>query len=125
MKRYHPKGNYTMSKQIFIANLSNHLTTEELKEYFSPYGEITHAFIAKDRETQRSRGFGFVTFSTEAAAQQAIQKMDGKKIEGRPARVMLARPLEDRLPKNEGQVTEASASVVTHQNPSANTDDGP
>lgn len=83
-----------MSKQIFVSNLPYHLTQEELKQYFEPFGEITHVLILTDRLTQRSRGFGFVTFATETAAQQAIQEMDEKKMDGRLVKVTLARTKE-------------------------------
>ena len=82
-----------MQSQIFIGNLARYVNQEELKEHFSAFGQIIHAYVMLDRKTNRSRGFGFITFSTEAAARQAIQVMDGKMIDGRPIRVTLARPL--------------------------------
>lgn len=81
-----------MIQQIFIGNLSPELEQDELRRHFAPFGEITEIFIIRDRETRRSRGFGFITFATEAAAQKAIVAMNGVMIAGRPARVTLARP---------------------------------
>ena len=82
-----------MTQQIFIGNLSHDLEQDEFQRHFSPFGEITEILIIRDRETGRSRGFGFITFATEAAAKQAVTAMNGAMIAGRPARVMLARPL--------------------------------
>ena len=81
-----------MTQQIFIGNLSHDLEQDEFRRHFSPFGEITEIFIIRDRDTQRSRGFGFITFATEAAAKKAIAVMNGSMIAGRPARVTLARP---------------------------------
>ena len=85
-----------MKNQIFVGNLPHQVTQEDLKPYFSPFGEITQIFVVKDRETQRSRGFGFVTFATENAASQAVEAMHGKPIDGRPLTVNLARPFVKR-----------------------------
>ena len=82
-----------MTQQIFIGNLSSDFEQDEFRRHFSPFGEITEVFIIRDRETRRSRGFGFITFVTEAAAKKAIPAMNGDMIAGRPERVTLARPL--------------------------------
>ena len=81
-----------MKNQIFIKNLPYTLTQEELKRHFAPLGDITQVLVIEDRETKRSRGFGFITFATEASAQNAIDTMNGQLLEGRRLQVSLARP---------------------------------
>ncbi|KAJ7237316.1 hypothetical protein B0H12DRAFT_1204411 [Mycena haematopus] len=61
-------------------------TDETLRDAFSPYGQVTDCVAMKDRETGRMRGFGFVTFSNEAEAQNAINSMNGQELEGRSLR---------------------------------------
>jgi len=80
-----------MSKRLFCGGLAWATTTEDLREAFTPYGEVTDAKVVSDRETGRSRGFGFVTFDTEEAAAAACDAMDGATLGGRTIRVDLAR----------------------------------
>lgn len=86
-----------MSTQIYIANLSYEISEDALKQYFASFGEITAAIIIRDRGTQRSKGFGFITFATEAAAQQAVQAMNDKILEGRSLKVTIARPFVKKI----------------------------
>jgi heterogeneous nuclear ribonucleoprotein A1/A3 len=75
------------SPKLFIGSLAWGVNDNILRDSFAPYGEIVEARVITDRETGRSRGFGFVTFSTPEAAAEARTQMDGKEIEGRPIRV--------------------------------------
>lgn len=81
--------------KLFIGSLPWSLTSDGLKEIFSQYGEITDAVVISDRDTGRSKGFGFITFASEESAQKALE-MDGKEVEGRTIVVNIAKPREDR-----------------------------
>ena len=81
--------------KLFIGGLPWSVTSDSLKELFSVYGEITDAVVISDRDTGRSKGFGFVTFATAEAAQKALE-MDGKTIEERTIVVNVAKPRENR-----------------------------
>lgn len=81
---------------IYVSNLGFNVQDEDLKEFFTPYGEVTSCKIINDRETGRSRGFGFVEMSDDAAAQKAITELDGADVEGRTIKVMEAKPKENR-----------------------------
>lgn len=75
---------------IFVSNLAYGLDTKDLISAFSNYGEITEAKIIKDRESGRSKGFGFVTFINSDQAKEALN-MNGKELHGRTIRVNFAR----------------------------------
>ncbi len=79
--------------KLFVAGIPWSTTSEALKELFSQYGEVSEAVIITDRETGRSKGFGFVTFVNEADAQKALE-MDGKQLEERTLVVNIAKPRE-------------------------------
>lgn len=81
--------------KIFVGSLPWAVTSEMLREMFAQYGEITDAVVISDRETGRSKGFGFVTFATPEAAKAALE-MDGKEVEGRTIVVNMAKPRENR-----------------------------
>ena len=85
-----------MGKKIYVGNLNYQTTSEELKTYFASYGNVVSAEVLKDRESGRSKGFGFVEMSTDQEAQAAIAGLHGKDIGGRPLTVNEARPREDR-----------------------------
>jgi cold-inducible RNA-binding protein len=76
-----------MSKKIFVGDLSWDTTDQGLHQAFTRFGEITEAKVITDRETGRSRGFGFVTFEDDSAAERAISEMDGTELDGRAIRV--------------------------------------
>lgn len=76
-----------MSRKLFIGGLSWNTTDEGLKSAFERFGDVVDARVIKDRETGRSRGFGFVTFSEGGDATGAISEMDGKELDGRVIRV--------------------------------------
>ena len=77
---------------IYVSNLSFNVQDEDLRAFFSPFGEVTSAKVINDRETGRSRGFGFVEMSDPVAAKTAITELDGGSVEGRTVRVSEARP---------------------------------
>lgn len=87
---------------IFVSNLSFNIQDEDLRDFFTSYGEVTSAKIINDKETGRSRGFGFVEMSDDTAAQQAISELDQATVEGRTIRVAEAKPKEDRPARGEG-----------------------
>ena len=85
-----------MSKKIYVGNLPFSVTLERLKELFSSYGEIEDAIVITNKYTERSRGFGFVSFVNDADAERAIAEMNKKVIEERELNVKEATPLEER-----------------------------
>lgn len=82
--------------EIYVGNLSYQMTVEELQETFEQHGEVTSAKIISDRETGRSKGFGFVSMPNDDEANAAIKELNGSMIKGRSARVNEARPRERR-----------------------------
>lgn len=76
-----------MSKKLFIGGLSWDTTDDSLNTAFSAFGEVTEAKVITDRDTGRSRGFGFVTFTDAEAASTAISEMDGATLDGRTIKV--------------------------------------
>ncbi|MFY8217003.1 MAG: RNA recognition motif domain-containing protein [Chthoniobacterales bacterium] len=91
-----------MGNRLYVANLSYQTTEAELEEIFQSCGAVSSAQIVKDRDTDRSRGFGFVTMDTDESAQNAIATVNGKMLDGRPLRVSEAKPREDRPPGGGG-----------------------
>jgi len=83
-----------MSKKLFVGGLSWGTTDATLRTAFEQFGEVTEARVIMDRETGRSRGFGFVTFSDNEAGTQAVAKMDGANLDGRTVRVNEAQDRE-------------------------------
>jgi RNA recognition motif-containing protein len=82
--------------KVYVGNLPFKVVQKDLIEMFSKFGEITEAVVIADKYSGRSKGFGFVTFADEAAAQKAVAEMDGKEVEGRALKVNEARPMEAR-----------------------------
>jgi RNA recognition motif-containing protein len=83
-----------VSKKLYVGNLSYETTSDDLKGLFGQYGTVTSAQVATDRETGRSRGFGFVEMSSGAEA--AIQSLHSKEFQGRNLTVNEAKPREER-----------------------------
>lgn len=85
----HQSSSVSMSESVklFIGGLAWATNDESLREAFSKYGRVTDAVVMKDRETQRSRGFGFVSFSSDEEAQKAIDGMNNCDLDGRTIRV--------------------------------------
>ncbi len=81
---------------IYVSNLSFAVQDEDLREFFTEYGEVSSAKVIKDKFTNRSKGFGFVEMPDDAAAQKAIAELDGGIVEGRAIKVMIAKPREER-----------------------------
>ena len=85
-----------MKQNLFVGSLAYATTDDSLREFFEQIGEVERAMVAKDRDTNRSRGFGFVTFVDEANNQKAIDQLNGKELDGRAITVNEARPREDK-----------------------------
>ncbi|MGD1982873.1 MAG: RNA-binding protein [Chromatiaceae bacterium] len=81
---------------IYVGNLAYSVTDDDLREAFSAFGEVSRASVIMDRETGRSKGFGFVEMPDDAAAESAIKALNDQPIGGRAVRVNEARPREDR-----------------------------
>lgn len=81
---------------IYVSNLSFAVVDEDLRSYFAEYGEVTSAKVIMDKFTNRSKGFGFVEMSDDAAAQKAIAELDGATVDGRTIKVSVAKPREER-----------------------------
>lgn len=81
---------------IYVSNLSFNTGSESLQELFSAYGEVTSSKIITDRETGRSRGFGFVEMTNDSEGETAIAKLHDTDFEGKTISVNVARPREDR-----------------------------
>jgi RNA recognition motif-containing protein len=76
-----------MGNRLYVGNLSFNATTDSLRTAFAAFGDVTDTHIVMDRESGRSRGFGFVTMGTAEAAQKAIAEMNGAMLDGRPLKV--------------------------------------
>lgn len=83
-----------MGKKLYVGNLSWGVTDAQLQEMFSPYGSVVSAQVIMDRDTGRSKGFGFVEMGSDQEAQAAISGMHGQMIDGRALTVNEARPKE-------------------------------
>ena len=95
---------------IYVSNLSFNVQDEDLKSYFADYGEVTSAKVINDKETGRSRGFGFVEMSDDAAAQKAIAELDGATVDGRAIKVSVAKPREERTGGNSNRRSFSNSS---------------
>ena len=84
---------------MYVSNLGFHTSEEDLKKLFEPFGKVSSAKIITDRDTGRSRGFGFVEMDSSTEADQAMNKLNGKEIEGRVISVTVARERESRPEK--------------------------
>ncbi|HVQ56370.1 MAG TPA: RNA-binding protein [Pyrinomonadaceae bacterium] len=85
-----------MSTKLYVGNLSFNTSAQDLETMFGEAGTVQSANLIEDRETGRSRGFGFVEMSSKEEAQAAIAAFDGKEIDGRNLKVNEAKPREDR-----------------------------
>ena len=86
-----------MAKKLYVGNLSHDTTDSDLRKLFEPHGTVQSAQVIMDRETRRSKGFGFVEMSNDQEAQGAISALNGKDMNGRALTVNEARPREDRV----------------------------
>jgi RNA recognition motif-containing protein len=80
-----------MSTNIYVGNLTFQTNSDDLENLFAPHGEVTRATVITDRDTGRSRGFGFVEMGTAEAAKAAIDALNGKTIDGRDLTVNVAK----------------------------------
>jgi RNA recognition motif-containing protein len=85
-----------MGKKLYVGNLSFDMKQADLEQMFSQVGNVEEVAIIMDRETNRSKGFGFVTMASDEEAKKAIAEFDGKECSGRALKVNEARPREDR-----------------------------
>lgn len=83
-------------KKIYVGNFSFNMSEEELRSMFEPYGNVESATLVTDRDTGRSRGFGFVTMSNDDEAEKAMAALNGKESGGRALTVSEARPQDQR-----------------------------
>ena len=81
---------------IYVGNLDYEITEEDLRDIFEEYGEVKSVKIIFDRDSNRSKGFGFVEMQQHEDGQKAIDELDGAELEGRTMRVNMARQREDR-----------------------------
>ncbi|MDX1638937.1 MAG: RNA-binding protein [Balneolaceae bacterium] len=84
---------------IYIGNLDYGVSSQDLRELFEEFGEVSSANVISDRESRRSKGFGFVEMENDEEAQKAIEELDGAEFEGRTLKVNVARPKEQRTQK--------------------------
>ena len=85
-----------MSMKLYVGNLSFNTSNNDLTDMFAEFGAVQSSNIIEDRETGRSRGFGFVEMSSKSEGEAAISALNGKEIEGRELKVNEAKPREDR-----------------------------
>ena len=85
-----------MAKKLFVGNLSFQTSESDVRAAFEQYGAVESVAIITDRDTGRSKGFGFVEMSDDAAAKTAISELDGGMVEGRAIKVTEAKPREER-----------------------------
>jgi cold-inducible RNA-binding protein len=85
-----------VAMKLYVGNLSYNVSSSDLEQLFAQYGAVRSAQVITDRDTGRSKGFGFVEMSDDNAARQAIQALNEKEHDGRPLTVNEARPREDR-----------------------------
>jgi len=91
-----------VASKLYVGNLSYSVTDADLEAMFAPHGTVQSAQVIMDRDTGRSKGFGFVEMSNAQEAQAAIAAMNGKEVEGRTLTVNEARPREERRPGGGG-----------------------
>ncbi|MBI2601060.1 RNA-binding protein [Candidatus Daviesbacteria bacterium] len=82
--------------KLFVGGLPYSINDQKLNELFSQFGQVLSANVITDKFTNQSKGFGFVEMADDAAAQEAIKKLDGSDLEGRRLGVSVARPREER-----------------------------
>ena len=92
-----------MSMKLYVGNLSFQTSSSDLQELFGQAGTVESASVVEDRDTGRSRGFGFVEMSSKEEGEAAISQFNGKEVNGRALKVNEARPREDRRPGGGGR----------------------
>ena len=89
-----------MTKRLFVGGLPYSVTTQQLNDMFAAFGKVTSANVITDKFTGNSKGFGFVEFEEEKDADEAVKKLNETEVGGRKITVNVARPLEERGPRN-------------------------
>lgn len=89
-------GGYSMGSKLYVGNLSYDTNGSDLEQLFGQHGTVKEATIINDRDTGRSKGFGFVTMASDGEAQAAIAALNGQQHDGRALTVNEAKPREDR-----------------------------
>ncbi|GIL18156.1 MAG: hypothetical protein BroJett040_19070 [Oligoflexia bacterium] len=92
-----------MKNKLFVGSLSFSVDSDALNNHFAEVGEVISAKVITDRESGRSKGFGFVEMVDDSTAEAAIQQLNGKELMGRAISVTVARPQEDRGPRGGGR----------------------
>ncbi len=90
------QGDVSVAMKLYVGNLSYEVTNARLEELFTQYGQVRSAQVIQDRDTGRSKGFGFVEMADDNAARTAISELNEKDFGGRPLTVNEAKPREDR-----------------------------
>ena len=91
-----------MSNKLYVGNLSYSVRDDDLQQQFSEFGTVQSAKVMMDRDSGRSKGFGFVEMGSPAEAEAAINGLHGQSLEGRALTVNIARPMEPRAPRSGG-----------------------
>lgn len=91
-----------MGNKLYVGNLPYSFRDEDMQQAFSAFGNVSSAKVMMERETGRSKGFGFVEMGSDAEAQAAIKGMNGQNVGGRDLVVNEARPMEPRAPRSGG-----------------------
>lgn len=91
-----------MATRLFVGSLSWNVKDEDLNDFFAAVGTVVSANVITDRDSGRSKGFGFVEMSSDEEAKKAIDELNGKELDGRPITVNEARPREERPRNNFG-----------------------
>ena len=91
-----------MGNKLYVGNLPYSFRDEDLQQHFGAHGTVTSAKVMMDRDSGRSKGFGFVEMGDDAQAQTAINAMNGQQFDGRPLTVNEAKPMEARPPRTGG-----------------------
>jgi RNA recognition motif-containing protein len=90
------KEKFVMSMKLYVGNISFNTSNQDLNDIFGEFGAVESANVVEDRETGRSRGFGFVEMSSKTEGEAAISALNGKEVDGRELKVNEAKPREDR-----------------------------
>lgn len=91
-----------MINKLYVGNLSYSVRDDDLQQQFSAFGSVQSAKVMMDRDSGRSKGFGFVEMASPAEAEAAINGLNGQSLEGRALTVNIARPMEPRAPRSGG-----------------------
>src|SRR5690242_7082503 len=89
-----------MQNTLFVGSLPFSVSDQELADIVAPFGNVVSAKVITDRDSGRSKGFGFVEYSTDEEAKAAIDAMNGKEVDGRAPTVNVAKPMGDRPPRD-------------------------